>query len=377
MISRTECVICSGRLLERNIIKTIESVPVMIGTTDQPFTEDLFLDQIWSICGVCGCIQLTKLVKPETLYSTSHNPGTTGQMWSKHHEAFGKFVIDNSGACILEIGAGSDKLANYIIANKEIDQYIIVDPGVHTSLNSKIEIRSQFFDVNFSIDRMVDTIVHSHTMEHFYDVRNEIKRMSEILPVNGDLIVSVPLTALAFSLGYHNALNFQHTYMITENNLRYVLNSANFEILKFEYFNEVNVFIHAKKRDFVFRQLIDEYYENKEYFDKYFISMFDKADHIVNKIFDEIYKPTFMFGAHLFSQTPLTIYPELGSHVNAILDNDPTKHYRRLYGFSNLMVFPSSIIKNMPLCRVIVDAAQYTPEIIASLKQINPNVEIL
>lgn len=374
-----KCTICDSKKLK--YLDTFVDMPIHIGTTSAAPIEDAFMDQVWAICADCGCIQLHTLLDPTILYSNSHNPGTTGNTWSRHHRDFGMFVAQHMGENLIEVGAGTDRLARNIHGYKPWSSYTIIDPLVQTSLNVvPITVVRALFGVDFNSDLgLVDTIIHSHTMEHFYDVSDTVKLMAELLPTGGKMIVSIPLINEVLRGGHHNGLNFEHTYMTSKTNLEFVLGRHGLTITHWTYFNPLNVFFCAEKCAQTHGAIAPqkEVDINVAIFQEYTRILGDKYLRILEHLESSLFKPTFMFGAHVFSQVPLTIVPELIPHITAIIDNDPLKQEKRLYGVRGLPVFSSEIIRNIHSPRVIVDAAQYTTEIVSELIKINPNVEIL
>ena len=376
MMRRDKCPICGDG--DANYLDTFPDMPVRMGTTTDSPTKDLICDQSWLICDHCGCVYLHDLIDPEVLYAVSHNPGAVGEVWNKHHAEFGRYVADRSGEDIVEFGAGTDKLAEIIIGHTNIREYTIVDPNpILSRVIPQVSAIAEFLTPEFSTDLgNVDTIVHSHTMEHFYDVAGCIKKMAEILPIGGKMIFSVPLIDCALTRGHHNGIGFEHTYMTTMTNIERVLATNGFCIEDVTFFNYVNVFVTATRNSEIDVELVNEYITNKAIFVDYKKNLTTKYTDLLVHLEAAPFKPTFIFGAHLFSQTPLTLVPELLYHITAVLDNDPTKVNKRLYGVYGMLVMNPNILATMD-ARVIVDVGQYEYEIVRDLKKINPNLEII
>jgi len=93
----------------------------------------------------------------------------------------------------------------------------------------------------------------------------------------------------------------------------------------------------------------------------------------LNAIINNTEFPVYLFGAHVFSQYLI----EFGLETNKIvclLDNDPGKHGKRLYG-TDLVVQSPSILKDVSQPLVILKAGVYNTEIKeAILSNINDNV---
>lgn len=376
MITREFCTLCDGILYP---FMTTPPLPIHMGTTDEPFSKDVSLSQTWVQCGSCGCAQLLHLIPPYLLYSKNHNPGTVGDTWSRHHEEFSDYVTNWGGTTIVEVGANTGTLAKLILAKKDVESYYMVDPNVRNLSNVRnIGVINDFFapDTTLALGD-IDTFVHSHTMEHFYDVKDTLTNMFDHLEDGGRMIISVPLTLESLYDGYHNAIGFEHTYTTTIQNIEMVLGLAGFILLDITYFNDVNVFICAQKSNEHDVVVQNESMETAISFLSYSSRLNKRYSHITSVLKTSSHKPTFIIGAHLFSQIPLLEHPDIQPHITAILDNDPSKWGMRLYGIEGITICSPKILSIIKEPRVIVDAAQYTDEIIAELLKINPNTEIL
>ena len=161
---------------------------------------------------------------------------------------------------------------------------------------------------------------------------------------------------------YTNAINFEHTYFLTEEFTKYYLDLFGFEIELKEYFlDDHSIFYSAIKK---YRKVKEEikiknyYNENK----KIFIEYKEYNDKIVNELNDQIKNSKGnLFGAHIFSQHLLSIGLS-EKNITSILDNDITKQSKRLYG-TNLPVNSPKILKNEKRPTVILKAGAYNSEI--------------
>ena len=344
--------------------------------------EDIFADQLWGICKKCGGIQLTGVVKPEILYARSHDPGTVGSTWSKHHEAFAEFVTKRYHGIILEVGAGNMNLVKAIYSKANDWQspggYFIMDPKVDESdAPPGVEVLPYMW--THTIDRNVwvdaDTIIHSHVMEHFNCVSKDLKAMADMLS-DGDLMCfSVMVIDKMLEEGWTNGINFEHNYLTTIESIEYVVHAAGFEIEDVQWFSEYNVFMACRKTKGTPAGFIPSLYDcNRELFLEYMNGLVTDARVIGDRL-GEIPGPRFIFGAHIFTQT--LVYSGLnGAKFLCALDNDPNKHGQRLYGTS-LQVESPEVIRDLEEPIVVVRAAQYTNEITKGLKAINPSVIVI
>ena len=381
-INRDTCVICNNDQLE--VLGGWQNFPVHMGTS-LDYT-DIFADQLWGICKRCGGIQLTKVIDSKVLYSHSHAPGTVGDTWSKHHEEFADFVTTKQDhGIILEIGAGNMNLAKAIYSKANGWQnpgaYFIMDPKVDESDSPPgVEVFPYMWTPLWAEvvgkESGINTIIHSHTMEHFNNVSKAIQAMADLLPVGGLMCFSVSVIDKMLEKGWTNGINFEHNYLTTYDKIIFVVEAAGFEIEGVKWFSDCNVFMACRKRESVFDNLTipNEYERNRELFLAYMNGLITDAK-IIGQRLGEIPGPRFIFGAHIFTQT--LVYSGLnGAKFLCALDNDSNKQGQRLYGTS-LRVESPEVIRDLDEPIVVVRAAQYTDEVVKKLKEINPSVIVI
>lgn len=359
-IRRSNCVACEWPILE--YAHTFKNVPIFMGTHPSNDTKVITEDQRWVSCVKCKCVQLGELIEPSVLYKHDHTPGTIGNTWTRHHNEFANFIsnhIAENDTNIVEVGAGSGILFNLLYTRQPHSKYTIIDPNMSDIEDCNI-IRKFVSEVTEPLD--ADVLIHSHTMEHFYSPIDELKTMAKLMKPDGTMFISVPLIEDMIQDGYTNGLNFEHTYCTTEDNIRQILERAGFKIIEMYYFNKYNVFIKAWKH---------KYINSKQSFDEY-VKRLENEVEALNKL---RCVPFYLFGAHVFSQTLLYLGVDTGK-VIGILDNDPTKQGKVLYG-TNIKVSDPSIIIDDAEPVVVVKAGQYTHEISQQLKLLNPTVHII
>ena len=165
MISRSGCLICNQALTPIHVFKNF---PVYMGI--QKDSLSLKEDMVWSACEGCGCIQLNHLIEPDILYQAQHNPAI-GKTWELHNKAFSQYIIDNQAKHIVDIGGANLKIADIVALAPSVESYTVVDTSADqygTSSNSKIKTIKGFIE-KITLPKKVDTIVLSHTFEHFYN----------------------------------------------------------------------------------------------------------------------------------------------------------------------------------------------------------------
>lgn len=345
-------------------IHKIKKFPVFMGAVTHPEKEDILSDMIWEIGTDTGMIQLKKLVPLDVLYQSNHSSGLIGNLWNLHHEKFAKFISKFNPKKVFEIGGAHGILAKkYEAFNPNID-WTIIEPNPIPIEGSKAKFIKGFFNENSNFDLNDSTIIHSHTLEHIYDPNMFLKSISQKVEHNAYQIFSVPNINEMIKRKYTNGLNFEHTYFLTEEFIKIFLENSGFEIVEKEFFQkDHSIFICAKKNINLVKDpnLKKNYYEiNKKTFMSY-VKHYDDLISQLNIKISKLNSSVYLFGAHIFSQYLITNGLKV-KKIKSILDNDPLKKKKRLYGTS-LIVDDPLIIKNEDAPVVILKAGVYTEEI--------------
>ena len=123
--TRKNCAICTSTDLEK--LAVFQNFPIYMGAKNGQ--EEIRADQKWNICKDCGCIQLGELLPLDVIYKIPHNPAI-GPTWESHNERFSKFITQNSGGNIMEIGGGNLRIAKKVLSQKSC-KYSIYDKHCH------------------------------------------------------------------------------------------------------------------------------------------------------------------------------------------------------------------------------------------------------
>jgi 2-polyprenyl-3-methyl-5-hydroxy-6-metoxy-1,4-benzoquinol methylase len=333
-----------------------------VGTREES-ENSKFHDMKWGFCSSCGCVQLLELIDLEVLYSRSHNP-SIGKSWQKHHSEFSDFATKHlHGKKVLEIGGANLKIAKMILEKSKRDiDYTVVDFSCKKyGEDSQIrQIKSDFSE----IEETFDTILHSHTFEHTYDPVLFLRGIYKSLSDSGTMIMSIPNLENQVKSMHMNALNFEHTFLYSEDILKNLLARAGFEIAETFTFSEWNNFYLCKKRDQHERE-ISFSRESVIIFEDFF----EKVKKDVSYLNKTLEKNCFCFGAHIFTQMLLCFGLD-EEKIQGVLDNDPNKIGKFLYG-SNLKVYGPEIIEHLDQPTVILRVSQFKEEIQDQIETIN------
>lgn len=352
---RNKCIICGNGL---ELLHRFKSFPVYMGVSDNNIDNDVFSDMIWVICKNCGCIQLEKLIDLSVLYHKGHN-SAYGKTWEYHHKKFSDVVSKYCGTSVLEIGGGNLKLANLVTDKRSDVKFTVIDSNCEKSNKQNIITKIEFFDYkNYNTEYEVDTIVHSHVLEHFYEPIKNIQMFAKILKKGQRMIMSVPLLDVMVNNNFTNGINFEHTYMLSEELLDFIVKKNGFKIIHKELFNPYNIFVVCEKTDVGTDIPINNLYEKNL---SLFTNFINFHKDFINKVNEIDRNGFYVFGGHIFSQY-LFMFGLSFSRCICILDNDPNKIDKRLYG-TELYVRSPKILADVEIPVVVLRAAQFSDEI--------------
>lgn len=348
-----------------------------MGCTTQDKEMDDYFDMNFFISKSSGIIQLNPIIPLEEIYKQSHGSGKIGSLWHEHHLEFAKFIKYHSPNSVLEIGGGSGILAQLYQKNYKPIDWLIVEPNLTKLDDPNIKVADIFFDENFNTDFNFDTIVHSHVFEHVFYPKIFLQNIKKQLSYNKKMIFSVPNLSEMFSRFYTNCINFEHTVLLTDNYIDFLLSQYNFKILDKKFFKEDHSIFYAVK-------LVDSntkvdlsnnlYNHNKKSFLAY-VNHFENQILSINNLLSDN-KEIFLFGAHIFSQFLINRGLDI-SNIKGIIDNDLNKQKKRLYG-TNLYVSSPKILKQIKNPTIILKVANYADEIKKDIiNNINPNTTFI
>jgi len=358
LIERNKSVLTGKNNLEDLI--TIKNFPVFFGCVESNPKEDLFADMEWKIDPETGVIQLTKLIPLDILYQAQH-VDSVGRIWEEYYSNFSEYIHMCKPSKVLEIGGGSGRLAEKVISKNLNIDWTIVEPNPTYKGNLNIKLIPKFFDENFKIENEYDTIVFSQVLEHAYDPMSFIQNIASFLNIGEKLIFAFPNLELWLKNGYTNSLNFEHTILLSENHVEYILSKYRLKVTDKTIYKDHSIFYTCVKSDNVeIKDIENKYTEYKKLFLE-FISSYKKDVKEYNNRLDMRHLRVYLFGAHIFSQYLMMSGFER-SKVNCILDNSPLKQGKRLYG-TDLFVKSPNYIRGVISPIIILKAGIYNEEI--------------
>ena len=358
------------------LLHEFKDFPVFMGCVEGDISQDLFVNQSWSISPNNGIIQLNNLIPLNILYQEEHGSGCVGSLWLQHHQEFAKFINKNEPKSVLEIGGAHGILSREYL-KENIIEWTIIEPNPTPGDGVTAKFIKGFFDDKFDIDKEIDTIIHSHVFEHVYYPDEFIENISNFLDQGNKLIFSVPNMEEILKRCYTNCINFEHTVFITEPYIEHLLSKHGFKRISKQYFKTDHSIFYAYEKDssVEINKLPKGLFEhNKKIFQNYIDYHYQLIKNINEKIEKNEHKSIYLFGAHIFSQYLIQFGLDT-SRIICILDNDANKHQKRLYG-TDLMVESPKILSGIKNPIIILKAGGYNEEIADDiLNNVNPSAE--
>jgi len=349
--------------------------PVFMGVTNALENEDLLVDMCWEISKGSGMIQLNPLLPLQVLYPESHGSGCVGSLWQKHHQSFASFIKLFQPQSVLEIG-GAHGILSHEYKSFDSINWTIIEPNPTPFEGVTAKFIKGFFDDSFELDEPVDTVVHSHVFEHVYEPSQFIQHLSNFLQEGQKLIFSLPNMEVMLRRKYTNCINFEHTVFLTEPYIEYLLSKYGFRLLDKQYFKDDHSIFYAYVKDsnVDLKPLPDGIYEHNKALYLNYIQYHEELIADLNKKIDISLgdRPLYLFGAHIFAQY-LIQFGLKTEKIISILDNDPNKQGKRLYG-TKLKVASPKILADIESPVVILKAGVYNQEIMTDISEnINSN----
>jgi len=214
-------------------------------------------------------------------------------------------------------------------------------------------------------------------LEHIFYPKKFMLDVSKSLKLGQIMFFSVPNLREMVNRKYTNALNFEHTYYITEPVIEYLLAAAGYSILEKKYYDNHSIFYAAERAEFSKEtpKLYENLYNKNKTDYLSLVNYYRSEVDSYNKLISNHDGDVFLFGAHIFSQ--FLLYMGLdSSRIISILDNSPQKIDKRLYG-STLKISSPNLLESANNPMVILKVGQYFNEIKDQIIFINKNVIIV
>ena len=353
-----------NNLEDLEFLYKFKDFPVFMGCTHKSVDEDILIDMQWEISKNSGVIQLNPLLPLEILYLEPHGSGVIGDIWLEHHQEFAKFIKKQTPKSVLEIG-GLHGILSREYKKENVVDWTIIEPNPSPAEDVDVVFIKGFFNEKFSFDGQLDTIIHSHVFEHVYYPNEFVSQISNLLKEGDKLIFSVPNLEEMLKRKYTNCLNFEHTIFITEPYINYLLSKNGFELLDKQYFRDDHSIFYAyeKSTNVEIVTLPKNLYKHNKNLYLEYIGYHEQLINDLNVKIDnsDPKSQIYLFGAHIFSQSLIQLGLKT-SRILYLLDNDPNKQGKRLYGTDMIVKSPNCIeVDENPI--IILKAGVYNNEI--------------
>ena len=201
-----------------------------------------------------------------------------------------KFAGPLDGKTILEVGAGSDYIANSLTDAYKIYKYFIMDPSIkNTSSKDNIEIHREYFQVEKCLDVAFELVLAFGILEHLADPMQFLLDLNRVLtPTKGRAIMCFPDTERQLRAGDLSVLVHEHLSYFTEKTVKDLFYRCGFRVLEcetiadsFYYYLEAVGEIHPKKdiaMDDVLADATNQYYYNLEWVQKKIHSLLERGE---------------------------------------------------------------------------------------------------
>ncbi|EAL5964060.1 dTDP-glucose pyrophosphorylase, partial [Campylobacter jejuni] len=292
LIIRDQCPITYNNNIE---IISSRQFPLFCGCTDQDLKKDIICEEQFAICQDSGVLFLNKLIPLDILYKNGHYAGNIGKIWDEHHREFAKFIFQIKPKNILEIGGGHGKLSQFFLEMDNVN-WTIVEPNIENKFEN-VNYIDGFFNKDICNNEQYDVIIHSHVLEHIYNPNEFFSEISSFLDNDkGYMVFSIPNMSKWLKNKYSNCLFFEHTILLDENIVDYILGNNNFTIITKKYFKEHSIFYLVKKDiQTVKINLKNKYLENKTDFED-MLKFYKNKVQYINSYIKQTSKKVYLFG---------------------------------------------------------------------------------
>lgn len=359
-IKRSRCTISGSAI---HYLYKLKNFPVSMSCVDTDPKNDMFEDMSWGFSDA-GHIQLLELLDPDLIYTNYHNPGTVGKIWQEHHRTFAEFIKRDKFSNTLEIGGSSGNLVKHFLDSERDFNWTIVEPSAKNVFpDNRVSLINGYFE-DLTFNNKFDSVIHSHCFEHVYDPISFLHKIHSVLDYGDFHYISIPNMKYWLENGFSNTLHFEHTFYVDAEVLNQLLASSGFAVVD-QVVNDHSIFVKAVKSKNIVIPDTDFSYV-KLLFEKYISDQEADVAHINQQLAGQ---SCYIFGGHIFSQVLINLGLQQ-SQVVHILDNDPLKHGKRLYG-TNCFVKSPKILEGVDNPLIVLRGGSYTNEIKNAILNIN------
>ena len=344
-----------------SILFTFKKFPVSICTQTGELTNKEKLIEAQIIEDESGAIHFTPYVDPKDIYLSQHN-NCVGETWENHNLEFTNFVYEYEKESITEIAGGSGKVfLNFKKQNPDYKKWKVIDinPSEIYYEDSRNQVIEGLYEGNM-IDEG-DVVISSHFVEHIPQLDVFLQDLRLRNPKYH--IFTLPNFKKFSSSHYTATIMFEHPHYLSEDYLDYFLERNGWKVVNKYYYRNHSIFYitepsEVKNNDQVFNNTSD-ITNLVEYMRK-------RAKNITQDKF-------YVFGAHLTYYYLLNLGID-ENRIIAVVDNDPNKQGKRMYGTNTKVISPQELEEG---ANVFVEMGPYNEEIIKGLNNVKNKINYI
>lgn len=302
----------------------------------------------------------------------------SGGVWKGAHELVAQKVKAYSGSDtkILEIGGATGKLnALYNQSGGKSIHWDIVEVQPCPVPECTARYITGIFPDALKNQEQYDMILHTHCMEHMEDLHLFLKNVIKHIVPRGWMIFSVPDMQQMIENGMTSIVNFEHTVLLTEKYIDYLLGCYGFSIKEKQRYGNGHSLVYVTSYTEECRKIdLAGIYDQNKAFMENFYNTHKVQMQAWNEKLQTDHRDCYLFGAHITTQFFASFGLQM-ERIKALLDNDPGKTGKHVCGIDKEIYSPS-VLKDQKNIIVILPKTPYAGEIRNTiLDTINPKVE--
>jgi SAM-dependent methyltransferase len=355
MIQRNACVACGEAIHEWFLHKDF---PIFNGCTDAPSNRDELFDFRVGGCPACAMVQQTSTPDLATLYREPRAFGY-GKLWKGHYDAFAAFVRDRirPGDVVLEVGGGNGVLLDRLGTHED------VEPNPQYDLPHVVTHKVYFHDFE-PVARRYDVIYASHLIEHVLDPQEFFTKAAACLSRRGVLLTACPDISRSLAATHLNAFTPDHFNYFTPVSLANLAAKAGLVATRYAAYEDHGMYMEFQLGSDTLALPPDQ--PSMEW------PKYRSRLSAMGAVIDAAPEGAYLYGAHTFTLAMLRHVRD-PDRFRVVLDNEPTKHNRRLTGTHLVCRSPTTIVgEDKPT--VLIYMGAYSSEISDRLKELEPSV---
>lgn len=338
-----------------NVLHTFPKFPLSVCTQDSlDIHEYEKLVEARIVENEDGSIKFLPFVDPLDIYLQQHN-NCIGDLWKAHNEDFTNLILRYETNSITEIAGGAGLVfEQYSKLNPNFDSWKVLDINPSKVYNhEKVEKVAGLYDSTHINED--DVVVSSHFVEHIFDTETFLLDLRSRNPKYH--IFSLPNFKKFAQLNFPSTIMFEHPNYLPEDYLDYILYKNGWGIIEKIYFKNHSIFYVTKP---CVKQQTSIKFNIKQ-------DILNLLEFYKRRIEDIKQKQFYVFGAHFtyYYLINLGVDPD---QIIAVIDNDPLKQNKRMYGTKTMVISPEDVPNNS---YVFLEMGPYNEEIRNQLSNVN------